>query len=153
MNSYSVEIQTEVDVSGIDTAAISLLAERALAAESVAGPAELSVMLSDDTTVRDLNRRYRDTDAPTDVLSFAQSEGDAFAQPDGTAPRMLGDIIISVDTARRQATAYAVSLQDEVAHLLVHGILHILGYDHEAPGDAKIMQAHEDAILGETHHH
>ncbi len=153
MNAYVIEIQADVDLTGIDTAALTLLAERALTAEAVAAPAELSIMLSDDATVRDLNRRYRDTDAPTDVLSFAQSEGDAFAQPDDAGTRMLGDVIISVDTARSQAAEYAVTLQDEVAHLLVHGILHILGYDHEEPDEAQIMRAHEDAILGEAHHH
>lgn len=152
LNAYVVEIQADVDLTGIDTAALSLLAERALNEESVDGPAELSIMLSDDAAVHELNRRYRNTDAPTDVLSFAQSEGDVFAQPEAGA-RMLGDIIVSVDTARRQAAEYAVTLQDEVAHLLVHGILHLLGYDHEEADDAQIMRAHEDAILGEAHHH
>jgi probable rRNA maturation factor len=153
MNPYAVEIQADTDIAGIDADALNALAQRALAAESVGVPAELSVVLSDDGTVRDLNRRYRDTDAATDVLSFAQSEGDVFARPDETEARMLGDVIISVDTARRQAVEYDVSLHDEVAHLLVHGILHILGYDHEAPADAQNMRTHEDAILGEPHHH
>ena len=62
-------------------------------------------------------------------------------------------MIISVDTARRQAAEYALSLQDEVAHLLVHGILHLLGYDHEDPEDAAQMRQREDAILGSAHHH
>jgi len=149
---YVIELQHEVDVAGIDTLALERLASRALEAESVAAPAELSILLADDATIHELNRTYRDTDAPTDVLSFAQGEGDAFAQPEGTA-RHLGDVAISVDTARRQAADYAVTLQDELAHLLVHGILHLLGYDHEQPDDAAAMRLQEERVLGAAHHH
>lgn len=152
MNTYAVEIQSEVDTTGVDATALTALAERALALESVEGPVELSVLLADDAAVHELNRTYRSTDARTDVLAFAQSEGDAFAQPH-TGVRMLGDVIVSVDTARRQATEYGVALQDEVAHLLVHGILHLLGYDHVAPDEAEVMRSHEETILGEAHHH
>jgi probable rRNA maturation factor len=114
-------------------------------------PAELSVMLADDAMLRELNRTYRGTDAATDVLSFAQSEGEAFAQPAGAWPH-LGDIIISVDTARRQAIEYGQTLQEELQHLVVHGLLHLLGYDHESPEDAAQMRLQEDAILGAAHH-
>jgi probable rRNA maturation factor len=109
-------------------------------------------MLTDDAALHELNRTYRGVDAPTDVLSFAQSEGGEFALPEGEAPH-LGDVIISLDTARRQAAEYGLALQDEVSHLLVHGVLHLLGYGHEQPEDAQIMRTHEDAILGEAHHH
>jgi probable rRNA maturation factor len=86
-------------------------------------------------------------------LSFSQAEGEAFAVPDGETPH-LGDVIISLDTARRQAADVGLALQDEMAHLLVHGILHLLGYDHESPDDEVAMRAHEDAILGaQAHHH
>ena len=149
---YVIELQHEVDVGGIDTLALERLASRALELEEVAAPAELSILLADDPTVHELNRTYRDTDAPTDVLSFAQSEGDEFAQPEGAA-RHLGDVVISLDTARRQAVEYKLALQDEVAHLLVHGILHLLGYDHEQPEDAAAMRLQEDRVLGEAHHH
>jgi len=149
---YIIELQAEADTAGVDTHELERLAARALEAEGVPKPSELSVMLADDATVHELNRTYRGTDAPTDVLSFSQAEGDDFAQPEGTAPH-LGDVIISVDTARRQAAEYGVSLQDEVSHLLVHGVLHLLGYDHEEPEDAQAMQLQEDAILGEAHHH
>lgn len=149
---YLIELQHDVDISGIDTHALERLATRALEVEAVAAPAELSVMLADDPTIHALNRTYRATDAPTDVLSFAQSEGDAFAQPEGIAPH-LGDVMISVDTAKRQAEEFGQTLQDEVSHLLVHGVLHLLGYDHEEARDAEVMRAHEDAILGAAHHH
>jgi probable rRNA maturation factor len=151
MAPYTIELQAE-DERDVDLASLLALAMRALEAEAVDSPAELSIVLTDDATVHELNRTYRATDAPTDVLSFAQSEGDAFAHPEGALPH-LGDVIISLDTARRQAQEFSLSLQDEVAHLLVHGILHLLGYDHEDPGEAEIMRAREDAILGMAHHH
>ena len=149
---YLIELQHDVDITGIDTLALERLATHALETENVAAPAELSLLLADDPTIRQLNHTYRATDAATDVLSFAQSEGDAFAQPEGTAAH-LGDVVISVDTAKRQAVAFGQTLQDEVSHLLVHGVLHLLGYDHEVDADAEVMRAHEDAILGAAHHH
>jgi len=149
---YIVELQHEVDLGGIDTLALERLASRTLEAESVTPTAELSILLADDATIHELNRTYRDTDAPTDVLSFAQTEGEPFAQPEGAA-RHLGDVAISVDTARRQAAEYGVTLQDELAHLLVHGILHLLGYDHEQPDDAAAMRLQEERIIGAAHHH
>ncbi len=152
MTTYIIELQSEADAAGIDTHDLERLALRALETESVAKPAELSILLADDATVRELNRSYRGADAPTDVLSFAQSEGEPFARPDSTAPH-LGDVVISIDTARRQADEYKLTLGDEVAHLLVHGILHLLGYDHEQPEDAAAMRLQEYEILGGAHHH
>ena len=152
MSSYIIELQCEADATGIDAGALERLAAHALDGEGVSKPAELSILLADDGVVRELNRTYRGTDAPTDVLSFAQGDGEAFAVPEGAAPH-LGDVVISVETARRQAAEYRQSLQDEVGHLLVHGILHLLGFDHEQPDDELIMRGHEDAILGPAHHH
>lgn len=108
-------------------------------------------MLTDDAAIRDLNRRYRRRNVPTDVLSFAQREGAAFARPGDAAPH-LGDVVISVETARRQAREHRLALREEVAHLLVHGILHLLGYDHVRKRDEAVMRAREDAILGRAHH-
>ena len=148
-----IELQSEVEIAGLDAHALERLAAHALAVEQVARPAELSVVITGDAAIRELNRAYRDTDAATDVLSFSQAEGEAFALPDGETPH-LGDVIISLETARRQADEHGLALQDEVAHLLVHGILHLLGYDHEAPDEEAVMRAHEDAILGaHAHHH
>jgi len=152
MRRYIIELQAEAEVSSIDAHELERMAERVLAAEGVAMPAELSVMLADDATVRELNRTYRGIDAATDVLSFSQQEGEAFVGPAGAAPH-LGDVIISVDTARRQAAQAGVSLQDEVSHLLVHGVLHLLGYDHEEPEDAQAMRLQEEAMLGGAHRH
>lgn len=149
---YLIELEHEADIAGIDEHALERLAAHALGVEGVAKPSELSVLLADDPTVHELNKAYRGTDGPTDVLSFSQSEGEPFAQPEEAVPH-LGDVIISIDTARRQALEYAVSLHDEVAHLLVHGVLHLLGYNHEETSEAEVMRRHEDAILGGAHHH
>jgi probable rRNA maturation factor len=150
---YLVELQHEVDIEGLDAHALERVAAHALALERVGRPAELSVVITDDPAIQALNRTYRHTDSATDVLSFSQAEGEEFAVPDGGTPH-LGDVIISLETARRQAGDVGLELQDEMAHLLVHGILHLLGYDHEAHDDETVMRAHEDAILGtHAHHH
>jgi probable rRNA maturation factor len=90
------------------------------AVESEAGPSrgELSVLLTDDSVIQDLNRRYRGVDRPTDVLAFPQ-EGD----------ELLGDVVISMETAERQAADQGHSLQREVELLLAHGVLHLMGWD------------------------
>ncbi len=85
---------------------------------------EVSVYLTDDKTIRELNRAYREKDKPTDVLSFPISE-----EVGGWT--VLGDIVISVDTAKRQAEYMGHPLEEEIKRLLVHGFLHLLGYDHE----------------------
>ena len=152
---YLIEVTHEpdsVDISGIDVHALDRMATRALQLEAVPAPAELSIVFVDDAAIQVLNRDYRATDAPTDVLSFAQGEGAEFATPEGEA-RHLGDVIVSAETARRQAAENGITLDDEVAHLVVHGILHLLGYDHEDPPDAEAMRAREDAVLGGAAHH
>lgn len=149
---YDIDLACDTDAQGIELDALTAVAALALETEDIASGTELSVLLTDDAAIRELNRLYRDTDAPTDVLSFAQMEGEAFVAPEGAAQH-LGDVIISVETARRQALEYGVTIQNEAGHLLVHGVLHLLGYDHEDADDAAIMHAHEDAILGGAHHH
>ena len=152
---YLIEITHEpdiVDTTAIDVHALERLATHALRIEETPAPAELSIVFVDDAAIQVLNRDYRATDAPTDVLSFAQGGGDEFATPEGAA-RHLGDVIVSVETARRQAAEFGLALNDEVAHLVVHGILHLLGYDHEDAADAETMRAHEDAALGGVAHH
>jgi probable rRNA maturation factor len=106
--------------------------------------AELSVVLCDDAFIHDLNRQWRGKDAPTDVLSFAMGEGeDADVNPD-----VLGDIVISVDTCARQAAALGHAPERELRVLLVHGLLHLLGYDHEeSEAEAAEMRAQEAVLL------
>lgn len=89
--------------------------------------AELSIWLCDDPAIQDLHHRYFGLDTPTNVISFAQHEGE-FADLD---PEILGDVVIGVDTARRDAEAGGLALDDELLFLLIHGILHLIGYDHE----------------------
>jgi rRNA maturation RNase YbeY len=106
-------------------------------------PTTLSVALVDEATMQDLNRRWRGKDRPTDVLAFAQREGEA--QHDSS---LLGDVVISVPTAQSQAAARGRPLDTEITELLVHGILHLLGYDHErSPAEARRMRARTREIL------
>jgi probable rRNA maturation factor len=104
----------------------------------------VSVLFVGDAAMRSLNRRYRKKDRATDVLSFSFREGAGWTvQPD-----LLGDIVISVPAARRQARTAGVPFSQEIDRLLVHGLLHLLGYDHERGGaDALRMRAREDALL------
>lgn len=105
---------------------------------------ELSLSLVGDRAIRRLNRTWRKKDKATDVLSFPS--GDA---PPGTpGPRLLGDVVISLDTARRQAKEYERSLDVEMARYLAHGILHLLGHDHEKPTEARRMASLEERLLG-----
>ena len=98
-------------------------------------------MLTDDSAVRALNREWRGEDAPTNVLSFPAGG------PGGGAPRMLGDIVIAYETAAREAEIEGKPLMHHVAHLAVHGFLHLVGYDHAASADADVMEGLEVAIL------
>lgn len=105
--------------------------------------AQLSLVFCDDAYIHPLNRDFRGKDRPTDVLSFAQREGD-FAFVDDM---VLGDVIISTETAIRQAQEHGHSYEREIQVLLVHGILHLLGYDHIEDDEAEIMEAKEREIL------
>ncbi len=112
--------------------------------------ATVSLTFVRDAEMRELNRDHRAKDAPTDVLSFPLFEPDAFDRAGVTAPRtpvegerMLGDIVISVDTAARQAAAYDAPLAREVERLLVHGVLHLCGHDHLEPGERAVMEREE----------
>lgn len=101
---------------------------------------EISLLLADDETIQELNKSYRNMDKPTDVLSF-EIESDT----------MLGDIIISVETAKKMAIEYSISLNREIAFLFIHGILHLLGYDHETSvEDEKEMYALQNKLLDLT---
>ena len=100
--------------------------------------AELSVLLTDDGQIRELNREHLGKDRPTDVLAFPQDELDE-AGPAGE--RLLGDVVISLDTAARQARSRRRELTAEVRFLLAHGLLHLVGYDHATPSQKKEMTA------------
>ena len=108
---------------------------------------EVGVTFLDDAAIQELNRDYRDKDRPTDVLSFALNEGDEPKIIDAPEEELLGDILISLETTARQAEEYGHSLERELAYLTVHGMLHLLGYDHEEPADQAEMRLEEEAVL------
>jgi len=111
------------------------------AAPATARSAELSVTLTSDRAIRTLNRRWRGKDKPTNVLSFP-----APAQRRG-APRHLGDVVIAYETVASEAAAEGKAFGHHLAHLAVHGFLHLLGYDHESDRQAEAMERRERRIL------
>lgn len=111
------------------------------------GPVEVSVVLADNDTVQALNRDWRGKDKPTNVLSFATLDDEDAPQVPG-APLLLGDIILAFETCRDEAAQMGKPLAEHLSHLVVHGVLHLLGYDHEEDeAEAEEMEALETAIL------
>jgi probable rRNA maturation factor len=109
--------------------------------------AELSILITDDEEICSLNRIYRAIDRPTDVLSFSQIEGEGPV----TAPQLLGDVVISWETAQRQASELGHSVLVEIKRLLVHGVLHLLGFDHEEGDEAgRTMREEEEKYRDEA---
>jgi len=125
-------------VAGLDQL-IETAAQAAAAAAGDSEPGSVSVALSSDAVVRDLNGRFRSKPKPTNVLSFPAGDG----APDG----QIGDIILALETVEREAAEQGVPVEHHVQHLVVHGVLHLLGYDHESPADAERMEAIEIDIL------
>ena len=106
--------------------------------------AELSIALTDDEEIHELNRVFRHRDRPTDVLAFAMREGEPIgAHPvldaANSRPEMLGDVVVSVETARRQAARRGRALERELCELLAHGLLHLVGYDHQTQDETREM--------------
>jgi len=136
--------------SGLDARALADVLERLLAEIGEQG-SSVSLTFVRDPAMRELNRAHRGKDAPTDVLSFPLYPPGAFDRGGATRPRphrheaerMLGDIVVSVDTARRQAAEYDAPLARELARLLVHGVLHLAGHDHLDAGERAVMEAEE----------
>lgn len=112
------------------------------------GPLELSLVLADDAEVRRLNRDYRGQDKPTNVLSFAALEGDGPAFPEAPdTPTALGDVVLALETLLAEAHQQGKPPQHHLAHLTVHGVLHLLGYDHQDDTEAAQMEALEAQVL------
>jgi probable rRNA maturation factor len=142
------------------------LAKDVLGAEGVKGDAELSMLFVDEHAIADLNERFLGEDGPTDVLAFPMdehlSEGGRSPDSGGTgpgvngdptteAPLMLGDVVLCPAVARRNAEGASRSYNDEMALLVVHGILHLLGMDHAEAEEASVMQRRERELLGRFH--
>ena len=104
---------------------------------------EISLTFVDDAGITEINRQYLGRDYPTNVIAFSMNEGD-FGDVN---PNILGDIIISTETAFRDAEAGDLSFEDELDYLIIHGVLHLLGYDHELPGEAEEMKGREKEIF------
>ncbi len=105
---------------------------------------EVSLALVDDIYIHSLNKQYRGVDSPTDVLSFSMQEGEPMP---GEEETILGDVVISLQAAERQAKEYGHSFRREAAYLAVHGVLHLLGYDHRGEEDRLVMRRKEDQLL------
>lgn len=102
---------------------------------------EISIVITDDQEIRDLNKTYRGKDKPTNVLSFPMQEG----QFSDITPGLLGDVVISVDTAEQEASDAEISMDERMSQLLIHGILHLLGFDHET-GDSDAEKMEQKSI-------
>ena len=165
----------DVQVFGADEQAIepvdvdrwTALAHDVLVAEGGRGEAELSLLFVDEAAITELNSRFMDTDGPTDVLAFpiddpavsgrwpdSGTSGPDRDDPEpGDLPLLLGDVVVCPAVARRQAPDHAGTFEDELALLVVHGVLHVLGHDHAEPEETAVMQARERELLDRFHHH
>ncbi|MFW6117958.1 MAG: rRNA maturation RNase YbeY [Chloroflexota bacterium] len=146
-----IEVSVEDEFQGVvDECWVKKIVRQVLKAEGVAHPYEVSIVFTDSETVHELNRDYRGMDEPTDVLAFymlPQGEGDdSFALPPDEVTR-LGEVIISYPQATEQAREQGHSPERELALLIVHGILHLLGYDHEEPEEEDEMRKREKELL------
>jgi probable rRNA maturation factor len=132
----TIHYRNDVRASGVDARALKT-AMRALMRAAGEDGAGISVTIVDDAAIQRINHEHRGKDVPTDVLSFPL-EPEPFAHE-----RLLGDIVISVETARRQAGDYDAPVQLEIYRLLIHGLLHVLGHDHEETHERMRMEAEE----------
>ncbi len=135
---------TRARARAVPVSSVRTWATRMLGALEQQG-AELSLVLCDDAFIRDLNRRFADEDHATDVLAFASNEAPGPRRTRGEGP--LGDVVISLETAARQAARRRAPLEDEVRLLLAHGLLHLVGYDHRTAAQERIMTARTNALL------
>ena len=153
MPSHEVLIEFDDDVADAERATVDVSALRVLLrlvlAEDAPPDSAVMVLLGGDALLRRLNLAHRGVDAPTDVLSFEASLDDGFpTTQEAEEPRYLGDIAISVETVRRQAAEAGLTGGEELRHVALHGLLHLLGHDHESEDEAAAMRAREEALLG-----
>lgn len=139
------------EISEQDQEQIEKLLNFAAGKEIVDNETEVSVTFVNNDRIQEINKEYRDKDKPTDVISFAMEElGEGEVALTGMdIPRVLGDIIISVEKTREQAEEYGHTFQRELGFLALHGFLHLLGYDHETEEDEKIMFSRQKVLLDE----
>lgn len=147
------QVLLEISQEGVDAPQIQgddlrRIAEALVTSELGPGQYALSLHLVDDDTIQALNHEHRDKDAPTDVLSFPLHDptGMRFVLPPDQ-PVHLGDVVISVPRVQEQAHAYGHSFERELGYLFAHGVLHVLGYDHEEEADRQRMRTREEDVL------
>jgi probable rRNA maturation factor len=138
----------------VDAACVRDTAQAVLRMEAANLEASLSVVITDDAEIQALNRQFRSIDAPTDVLSFGQEPPESDLKQAGSPfvaspeePPYLGDVILSYPRAVEQAVEHGISTEQELRLLIVHGVLHLLGYDHATPEQEAEMWARQDACL------
>ena len=152
MNTEQFVVLVEADepyADEVDSAALVHLVGHVLRGEGVAEPTEVSIWITNEDELHTLNRTYREVDAATDVLSFGEApDADTSFVRAPDQPRYLGDLAISFPHVVRQAAEYGHSRQRELSYLVTHGLLHLLGYDHEQPAEAQVMRGREEALLG-----
>jgi len=146
---FLVEVQVDPPFAAhVDPARVQKTVREVLVQEGKLAcpvPGELTVVITDDERVRELNRRYRGVDLPTDVLAFGEA-AEGFVEAPGAIP-YLGDVVISYPRVRTQAEEQDHSPDRELALLVIHGVLHLLGYDHTTPEGEAIMWARQEAIV------
>ncbi len=146
--SHHIQIQEEFSLpEGLAATLLAEAAELVLTLEGVTTPQELSLILADDDHLQRLNRDFRGMDTPTDILSFPSDPLPPEILAELDSPIYLGDIIISVPYAARRAVGESHSLVDELRLLVIHGTLHLLGYDHNTPEKQGEMWAKQTAAL------
>ena len=141
------KLQISEELEQLLTAGLNVVARL----HSLSERTEVDITIVDDEEIHMLNRDYRNVDRPTDVLSFALDE-ESEEEPEllgGPEEHLLGDIIISAETASRQAEEFGHGLEREIVYLAVHGLLHLLGYDHMTDEDKAVMRAKEEEALRE----
>ncbi len=143
---YQIAIQVDRRFrANVDTGSLRRVAVEVLNQEGVEGGTELSLIVTDDEALRELNREFRGVDAPTDVLAFDATPQESFViAPEG--PPYLGDVVISYQRALAQAEELGHSVAEESKLLVIHGILHLLGYDHQEEAAARKMREREKHI-------
>lgn len=151
MASYEVSAELDgIDQDVLDVTPFVELCEDVLAAEGIED-AGVGLLFGADDLLRRLNRQHRDLDESTDVLSFPD-DGGAYPQNSDHVPRYLGDIAVSVETAARQASELGLTVEEELQHLILHGLLHLLNYGHETDSQESQMLLREEAVLGPRIH-
>ncbi len=159
-----VFVADEQSAHPVEVARWEGLARNVLAAEGVTGDAELALLFVDEPTMAELNDRFMGHEGPTDVLAFPIDDDDVMIgrSPDGSTsgpdrgpandvPLLLGDVVVCPAVAARNAPSHAGTYDDEIALLVVHGILHVLGMDHAEPAETQVMQARERDLLDRFH--